>query len=85
MWVNSGKFAKSYLEGHRKDKQPPVSFLVVWGAVFYLVRQALIYLFSYKMEAIKTFTFIDQEAAPYYFKHVSYFLFSIAVQVLYEQ
>lgn len=72
MWSNPGLFVKTYLEGQRKDKQAPVSFLVVWAAVFYLTREVLIHVFHYKMEIINTFSFINEGAAMYYFKHVTY-------------
>ena len=72
MWSNPGHFVKTYLNGQRKDKQSPVSFLVVWAAVFYLTRETLVHLFDYKMETINTFSFINEEAALYYFKHVTY-------------
>ena len=72
MFYKPGAFAKSYLEGQRKGKQAPVSFLFIWAGIFLLIRQALISLFDYKQEILNTPSFIDEKAALYYFTHVTY-------------
>lgn len=72
MFYNPGAFVKSYLDGKRKDKQPPVSFLFIWAAIFLLLRNALISLFDYKQEVLNTPSFVDEEAALYYYTHVTY-------------
>lgn len=72
MWANPGAFTKSYIDGQRKNKQPPVSFLVVWAAIFVLVRKMMIFLFDYKMEILSTPSFVNREAATYYLNHVTY-------------
>ncbi len=71
MWANPGMFTKSYLDGKRKGKQPPVSFLLIWAAIFLVTRQVLSYFIEPGNPISGNFFFISKEAAGFYFEHVT--------------
>jgi hypothetical protein len=37
MLISPGKLIKDYVAGNRKNYQPPVSYFLVWNAIFLLV------------------------------------------------
>ncbi len=75
--LQPGKFTKEYLDGKRKEKQKPVSYLVIWVALEWIIRTAIIKASNYQTTIQPGVSISYGEGTIFYNQHSVVFIFII--------
>jgi hypothetical protein len=77
MLMNPGALVIRFLEGKRKEYQPPVSYFLVWTAIFILLLLAMEFVFGKNQVILYNDYYGPGRSTEYAIRHLTYILIAI--------